>query len=402
LLGFADTPKVGLNAALFVDDEESMCDMYRSFAHVLQEHYEVVTANSGAEGVEMLRARSFDVVVTDLTMPDMDGLRFLAHVVKHQPDSARIIISGYADRIKIARCLFIGHRYFNKPFDAAGLAHLLIRLASFRELVGNQKVRRVIGGLGALPGPPETFLKIEKALESVHASIQDVAELVEQDVAVTAKLLQIVNSAQFGINHKVLSVSEAVQLVGVEAVRGLVLGLQAFAGYKEQPGKKAPPAALWDHSLRTALGARRIARSQRFPLRTADRAFLAGLLHDVGRIVLDANVSEERAAVNEFAQRFGISIAQAEQRHFGASHGEIGAYLLALWGIDDEVVRLVQYQEALSAYEGEDPAALAALHVAHCVDANDPQAYPLDMGSLTSLGFANAESWIEEAEQIEA
>ena len=386
-----------MNAVLFVDDEESMCEMYRDFSHVLQEHYEVVTAQSGEEGVNLLQSRNFDVVVTDLTMPDMDGLRFLAHVVNKQPDCARIIISGYADRIKVARCLFIGHRYFNKPFDAGGLAQLLIRLASFRELVANQKVRRIIGGLGSLPGPPETFLKIEKALESPHASVQDVAEVVEQDVVVTAKLLQIVNSAQFGIRHKVLSIAEAVQLVGIESVRGLVLGLQAFAGYKEHPGKKGPPAALWDHSLRTALAARRIARAQKFPMRTSDRAFLAGLLHDVGRIVIDANAPEERAEVNDFAERFGISIAESEQRRFGANHAQIGAYLLALWGIDDEVVRIIQHQETLATFDGEDPAAIAALHVAHFTEMNNAQKYPLDQEALAQLGHPKAEFWIAEA-----
>jgi HD-like signal output (HDOD) protein len=393
---------VALNAVLFVDDEESMCEMYRDFSHVLQEHYEVVTARRGEEGVKLLHSRKFDVVVTDLTMPEMDGLRFLGHVVQIQPDCARIIISGYADRLKVARCLFVGHRYFSKPCPAKTIADLLLRLASFRGLVANEKVRRIIGGIGALPGPPETFLKIEKVLESPHASMQEVAEVMEQDVAVTAKLLQIVNSAHFGIRHKVVSITEAVQLVGIEAVRGLVLGLQAFASYKDHPGKKAPPAELWDHSLRTALMARRIARAQRFPLQTSDRAFLAGLLHDVGRIVIDANAPEERIEVNEFAKRFGISIVEAEKRRFGASQAEIGGYLLALWGIDDEVVRIVQYQENLAAFDGEDTRAIAALHVAHFAEMDNSQAYPLDSETLANLGFADAEDWLAHTALVEA
>src|SRR5687767_6623462 len=212
-----------------------MCEMYVQFSPILQEHYEVFTARSGSEAIKLMHTRRFDVVVTDLTMPDMDGLQFLGHVVRHQPDCARLIVSGYADRLKVAKCLFVGHRYFNKPLPVQPLADLLIRLASFRDLVSNDKVRRIIGGIGALPGPPETFLKIEKALESPHVSMQEIAEVIEHDVVVTAKLLQIVNSAQFGIRHKVVSITEAVQLVGIEAVRGLVLGLQAFASYKEHP-----------------------------------------------------------------------------------------------------------------------------------------------------------------------
>jgi HD-like signal output (HDOD) protein/CheY-like chemotaxis protein len=387
---------------LFVDDDAAMCEMYREFSHVLQEHYEVLTAQSGSEGLKLLHTRKFDVVVVDLTMPEMDGLQFLAHVVRHQPDCARLIVSGYADRLKLAKCLFIGHRYFNKPCPVEPLADLLIRLASFRDLVSNDKVRRIIGGIGALPGPPETFLKIEKALESPHVSMQEIAEVIEHDVVVTAKLLQIVNSAQFGIRHKVVSITEAVQLVGVESVRGLVLGLQAFASYKEHPGKKAPPAQLWDHSLRTALLARRICRSQGFPLQTSDRAFLAGLLHDVGRIVIDANAPEERAEVNDFAKNYGVSIAESERRRFGATHAEIGGYLLALWGIDDEVIRIVQHQESLSTFDGQDTRAIAALHVAHCAEMHNAQSYPLDIGTLNEMGFADAESWMSESALVQA
>jgi HD-like signal output (HDOD) protein len=226
--------------------------------------------------------------------------------------------------------------------------------------------------------------------------------VIEHDVVVTAKLLQIVNSAQFGIRHKVVSITEAVQLVGIESVRGLVLGLQAFASYREHPGKKAPPAQLWDHSLRTALLARRLCRAQGFPLQTSDRAFLAGLLHDVGRIVIDANAPEERAEVNQFAKDYGVSIAESERRRFGATHAEIGGYLLALWGIDDEVIRIVQHQESIPTFDGQDTRAIAALHVAHCAEMRDAQSYPLDLRALTELGFPDAESWMTDSSLVEA
>jgi HD-like signal output (HDOD) protein len=177
--------------------------------------------------------------------------------------------------------------------------------------------------------------------------------------------------------------------------------LQAFASYKEHPGKKAPPAELWDHSLRTALMARRICRAQRFPLPTSDRAFLAGLLHDVGRIVIDANAPEERAEVNDFAKRFGVSIREAELRRFGAHHAQIGGYLLALWGIDDEVVRIVQHQDTPSTFDGSDTGAIAALHVAHYAEMDDPRAYPLDTTTLAQFGFNDVESWVSDAALVE-
>src|ERR1041385_4621666 len=130
---------------LFVDDDPTLRQTYQSYAPELRE-YEVYTAESGEAGVKLLQDTSFDVVVSDLAMPRMDGMQFLAHVVRSQPDSARIIISGYADRLKVAQCLFVGHRYFNKPCDSKALLELLERLAGFRTIISNERWRRVIGG----------------------------------------------------------------------------------------------------------------------------------------------------------------------------------------------------------------------------------------------------------------
>lgn len=381
---------------LFVDDDPILRDLYGSIASDLKQQYEVFTASNGKEGVQMLQERTFDVVVSDLTMPGMDGVQFLGHVVRTQPDSARIIISGYLDRLKIAQCLFVGHRYFNKPCDTKALSELLLRLNSFREIISNQKVRRVIGGLGSLPGPPDTYLKLEEVLNSAYSSLNDVAAVVEKDIGVTAKLLQIVNSAQFGIARQIVSPTEAVQLVGVEVVRGLVLGLQAFSVYKSNPAKKAPPANLWDHSLRVALTARRIAQAEGLSHEACEKAFLGGLLHDIGKIVIIANVPEEYSEVATFARNYRIPSHDAEMRRFGATHAQIGAYLLALWGIQEDVVKLVEHHHSLETFpEGEDCAPLAAVHAAHAFESTEGKPYPLNQPFLVKRGFEGIEKHAE-------
>jgi putative nucleotidyltransferase with HDIG domain len=373
---------------LFVDDDPVLRELYASIGPDLREHYEVFTASNGKEGVQMLQERTFDVVVSDLTMPKMDGVQFLGHVVRTQPDSARIIISGYLDRLRIAQCLFVGHRYFNKPCDIKALGALLLRLNSFREIISNQKVRRVIGGLGSLPGPPDTYLKLEEVLNSAYSSLNDVAAVVEKDIGVTAKLLQIVNSAQFGVARQIVSPTEAVQLVGVEVVRGLVLGLQAFSVYKSNPAKKAPPTDLWEHSLRVALAARRIAQAKGLSHEACEKAFLGGLLHDIGKIVIIANVPEEYAEVATFARNYKVPLHEAEMRRFGATHAQIGAYLLALWGIQEDVVKLVEHHHSLESFpEHDDCGPLAAVHAAHAAEGKEDQRYPLNQPFLMKKGF---------------
>jgi putative nucleotidyltransferase with HDIG domain len=396
----ADTDYAAMqNRVLFVDDDPLLRDSYSGIGPALRQAYEIVTAANGKEGVALLTGKRFDVVVADLTMPGMDGVQFLGHVVRTQPDSARIIISGYLDRAKISQCLFVGHRYFNKPCDLRALSDLLLRLAGFRNIVSNQKVREVIGGIGSLPGPPETYVRLEEVLNSAYSSLNDVAKVVETDLRVTAKLLQIVNSAQFGVARQIVSPTEAVQLVGVEVVRGLVLGLQAFSVYKTN--KKDYPADLWDHSLRIALAARRIAQAQGLSHEQCEKAFLGGLLHDIGKIVLIANVPEEYTEIRSFASKCRISLAEAEHARYAATHAQIGAYLLALWGIQEDVVQIVEYHHSLADFPvAADFGPLAAVHAAHVLESKAELSYPLNHELLSQRGLAGIEKFARETAAV--
>lgn len=380
--------------ALLVGDEPLLREMSEPLSQLLRGKYRIFTATSAESAMRLLLQQRFDVIATDFAVPGSDGLQFLSQVVFHQPDCPRIIFASHADRLKIAHCLFVGHRYFNKPCDLEALANLMLRLASYRA-VCDEKMRRVIGGLGSLPGPPETFLKLEKLLESRNASMQEVAEIVEQDPVLIAKLLQIVNSAQFGLSPQVFSVTDAIQLLGLAMVRVLALGLHTFTAYNRRSGKLPPPPGLWDHSLRVATSARAIARAQRFPHVTCERAFLAGLLHDVGKIIVHASAPQEASDVKELVRGCEVPSVIAEAQRFGSTYADIGAYLLALWGIEDEVTAIVQYHDRLDAFYVNDVPALVAVHVAHSADACDPVAHPLQTEYLEALGFPDAADWAE-------
>jgi putative nucleotidyltransferase with HDIG domain len=187
-----------------------------------------------------------------------------------------------------------------------------------------------------------------------------------------------------------------VQLVGVEVVRGLVLGLQAFSVYKSNPAKKAPPSDLWDHSLRIALTARRLAQAHDLSHEACEMAFLGGLLHDIGKIVILANAPDEHHDVMTFARNYKIPMHEAEMRRFGATHAQIGAYLLALWGIQDHVVRLVEHHHSLESFpETEDCSSLVMIHAAHAIESKADQPYPLNLPFLAKKGFEGIEKNVE-------
>jgi putative nucleotidyltransferase with HDIG domain len=349
---------------LFVDDEPILRDVYFTLGQTLGNGHEIHTAGSGEEALKLLSEKSFDVVVSDLAMPGMGGMEFLNEVVRDYPESARIVVSGFADRLKVAECLTIGHRFFNKPLNFKILAALLKRICKYSYLVSNERVRRMVCGNAALPTPPETYLRLTETLNSPYADLEDVGRIVEQDPGLSTKLLHIVNSAQFGISRQIVTPTEAVQILGIEVLKALMLGVKAFSYYDENPFIKGTFKDLWTHSLEMAVAARKLAVLEKLSTEACEECFLAGLLHDIGKLILAANAERQYQLVLDLSKKAAIPLHQAEVGIFGCTHAQIGAYLLALWGVPDSVIRAVELHHSLERAKLTEFDPLLAVHLA--------------------------------------
>ena len=373
---------------LFVDDEPLLREMYEIIGSLLGEDHAITTARSGKEALALLETTHFDVVVSDLAMPEMDGLEFMNRVVREYPESARIVISGFADRMKVAECLTVGHRYFSKPFQVGPFLKLLTRIVHYSYLIEDRKVRTLVCSSGALPTPSETFSRLTDAMASDYSDLDHIAKIVEQDAGLTTKLLQVVNSAQFGTGRAVTSPLDALHLLGIEVLRALIAGMQVFDFYKEKGLAPETMRRIWGHCLRTARAARTIAHLEKSSFQLSGECFLAGLFHDIGKLILFSNAPQEYKAVEELMQIEKMSRNEAEQSTFGASHAEIGAYLLVLWGLPDSVVHAVENHHKTGLIEASGFAPLVAMHAAHALLPASPEP-ALDMDYIASAGLAH-------------
>jgi putative nucleotidyltransferase with HDIG domain len=380
---------------LFVDDEPILREVYTSLGETLGNGHEVFTAASGPEALKLLNEKSFDVIVSDLAMPKMDGMEFLNEVVRDYPESARIVVSGFADRLKVAECLTIGHRFFNKPLDFRALAALLKRICRYSYLVRDGRIRRIVCGNAALPTPPETYLKLTETLNSPFADLDDVGKIVEQDPGLSTKLLHIVNSAQFGISRQIVTPAEAVQILGIEVLKALMLGVKAFSYYDENPFVKATFKDLWAHSLQIAVDARKLAVQQGLSAEACEECFLAGLLHDIGKLILAANAEGQYQLVLELSRKANLHLHQAEVGIFYCTHAQIGAYLLALWGVPDSVIRAVEHHHSMERANVIEFDALLAVHMAQ--NLQPARRKQLDMPLLQRLDLTDRIPVWEEA-----
>lgn len=370
---------------LFVDDDPIMRKLYAQVQPILGTGYKVHLSESAKDAFGLMEKIKFDVITSDLTMPDISGIDLLKGAVDLQPGAARIVVSAYNDHIKAAEALNVAHRYFSKPINIPDLGKLLNRLGHFHYLLNNDRIRQMVFKTGALPVLSETCRKLIKALDSLYTQVSDISEIVEGDPGLAARLLHTVNSAHFGVARKIVSCAEALQIVGLEALRSLAIGIEIFDFYQDRPFVQNVFQNLWAHSIRTAIGARKIAQTEQQPAELCNVAFVSALLHDMGKLILASNAEWEYKVALDLCEKTRVPLEQAERGSFGCTHAEVGAYLLVLWGFPDEIVEAVENHHRLANVNSFTPA--LAIHVAQCLDPLSRKQKETKLALLRQLGY---------------
>lgn len=323
-------------AVLFVDDEPLVLRGLERMLRPERDRWEMRFAASAEEALRLMAESPFDAVVSDLRMPGMDGAEFLARVMERSPQTVRIVLSGEMDRGLIFKTVQCAHQYLAKPCQPDALKSALERALALRRMMGDRRLRSLLPQLSSLPSLPALYFEILAEIQAPNASFKRVGELIARDVSLSAKMLQIVNSAFFGLPRRIANIAEAVSLLGFDTVKGLVLSVKVFSQFEVGRIPARWLEELWRHSSRVGLFARGIAASEKLPQRALDEAFTAGLLHDVGKLIFAQNFPD--AAVEMIAAATTRPLWELESERFGVSHAELGAYLLSLWGIGEEVV----------------------------------------------------------------
>lgn len=376
---------------LFVDDDARILNALDDLLYRDRKRWDMVFANSGEEGLAALRAKSFDVVVSDMRMPGMDGATLLGIVMTECPGAARIVLSGQAEREAIVRALPYTHQFLSKPCEASVLRRAIERCL---EVVGRPRadVRAMISRLDRLPSPSRVFAELTTLAEDSSSSLVDVERVVATDSGLAAKILQLANSAAFGVSRRISSIRDAVAYLGIELIRCLALTSSILASATSSPIAGFSVDAANASALRVATLARRFAQPA-----NADLVFAAGILHDIGELVLamglpgyvelqrDARVAKE-------------PLVTAEYRELGLTHAEVGACLLGMWGLPELLALTVAHHHEVRTAPAAAHEVVAPLHVADALVG--PDQLPMDREFLASIGFGDQVArWCALAEQ---
>lgn len=351
---------------LFVDDEPNILDGLRRTLRPYRHEWDMWFAASGAEALELLAQESIHVIVSDMRMPQMDGSQLLDEVKRLYPSMVRIILSGQSEQERILRALPATHTFLSKPCDANLLREVINKSRSQVDRLRNSGVKDLVSRIEKLPSVPSVYIELLQELESGDPSIDDVAKIISNDVAMTAKILQLTNSAYFGLATHVSDPHQAAMFLGVDTILALVMSSHVFGSYDSGPHYH-DVEALWRHSMACASAARRIALHQKCAANTVRHAAVAGILHDCGKLVFMVGYPDEYAKMKSEHGESLVEMLEAERDVFGAGHAEVGAHLLAIWGLPEEIVRIVTDHHMPIEQTEADFSPLHAVHAANAL-----------------------------------
>ena len=326
----------------------------------------------------------------------MSGVQLLEQVRHASPQTARIVLSGYAERAVVISALPVVHQYLSKPCDSETLRTAIERTLALAPLLAAPALRRLVGGLDRLPSVPALYWDLRRAATDPHVDLSSIAKIVEADPAMGTKVLQLVNSAYFGIGQHVASITHAIRLLGIETLGALVLSAGVFETQSLDEDRAKRILDVQQRSVAVARLASTLFGAERIP---QDELFTAGLIHNVGEMVL-AMGETPPASLDEEVARSQRPRHVVERELFGVSHAEIGAYLLGMWGMPSSVVEVAAYHHRPTDAPLNATRLVLAIHVADALVDIDDRPPAIDMEFLARCGRANElQGWIATARQ---
>ena len=376
---------------LFVDDDLNVLDGIQRMLYSMRDRWEMEFVTDPVAALQACERNPFDIVVSDLRMPAMDGIELLGVIRDQYPGTARLILSEYSEIEPLTRAASIAYRVLLKPCNPFELTETVERICILQDVFCKPELRRFFGAIGELPTLSNTYITLTRALDQNHTSISAIAKIIEQDVGMSAKMLQVVNSGFFGLSHRATSVEHAVSYLGTDAIKTLALHAETFRMFV--PSARIS-TSFWQktqwHSQRTAA----IAGTLPIARETREIALVAALLHDAGTLALASTMPEQFCGVLDEMKNKNCSQAEAEETRLGISHAEIGAYLLGLWGINSVAV------EAIAHHHHPSRVSHAGLDCSLAVYLSDLLAHEVDIHPGDSNGKYLSEIDREELEAV--
>lgn len=374
---------------IFVDDEPNVLAAIRRMLRSKHNEWDMDFAESGDKALSLFQDNPYDVIVSDIRMPKMDGAELLQKVKNTYPNTIRIALSGQVGLNEVVRSIRAVHQYISKPCDAEDLIDKIESAIKSREILNDSMMQKLVTEIDALPVIPEVFKAIEDELQLETPSINKVADLISMDVGLVAKTLKLINSPYFGLPSQIDSIFQAITMLGLDTIKALILGTHLFSMYDDKMLPNFSLTMLWEHSFRVSNIARLIAEYEGMERKEIVQARMTGLLHDVGKLVLANSFPDQYQEVLSQVSNSQGTIHQCEENVFKTTHAQIGAFLMGLWGMPGNLVYGIGYHHSYNLFDLTPPMLVAVADMIdhHCIVINEKYSRPIIVPEL--LGSTN-------------
>jgi len=365
------------------------------------ESFELRRAGSAREALDSLASAPCDIIVAELGLQGTNGGELLHQMRQQHPRSVRLLLAEPRQKELAARYAGAAHQTLPRGVSSNALHNALLRAGALHEVLNSERLMTLVGNLESLPSMPALYLSLIEAMRDPSSTVESLGQIIARDIGMTARVLQIVNSAVFGLREKISSPGQAATFLGLDTLRSLVLSVGVFSQFEPSEIEEFSVEQIWQHSLEVASFSRAILVSERCDRKLLEEGALAGMMHDCGKLVLASNRAKRLQAAFVLSERDGLDRAETERRLFGASHAGLGAYLLCEWGMPSAVVEAVCFHHSPGQCREADFSLLTAVHVANCLshadlDAAEGEIPGLDWDYLERLGLARrVPHWLE-------
>ena len=369
--------------------------------------WNIITAPNQDSARQLAEQTPFNVVITDASKAGEESVPLLQSLSKRNPNQMMLILCNDSDVDWVSRNPGIAHQYLSNACSPEELRERVTRCLNLHSLLNGDSPHFCGGSRDILPSVPTTFVKLEEMLQSETSSIAEIADLISSDVALAAKVLHLVNTAFYGLARTVESVQDAIGLLGVETIKALTLTESVFSNYDVRDVAGISVQTIHDGCIRVGQTSQDISRFLSLDSHDSAHAFFAGLLHEVGLLLMLAHFPRQLETAIKIAQDEKTTIHHAEDLSFGINHSLIGGHLLALWRFPFGVVDAVAHYHAPLSSPTRERCALTAVHIAYELAKPDQELTLLrlkESSYLKGVGLQKADieeicSTISEAEQ---
>ncbi|MEM9444239.1 MAG: response regulator [Verrucomicrobiota bacterium] len=393
---------------LFVDDDKDSLYALQRELRPLEDKWEILYISRPSEAISTLESRKIDIIISDMRMPFMNGSELLNYVMFRFPETIRFILSSFADQDLVIKCIGSTHQYLAKPCKLEVIENTITQAIKTRQSMKREALSRFVAKIGHFPRIPPMYVKMIEKVQDPNVKTVDFIKIIELDPIVSAKIICTANSSYFKLPDNIATLEAAIQHLGIDMIKHLVLALKAFDALKVPDFYSFKDDKLWNHSLEVANISQKLFQLEGFSAVEQQTAFISGLLHDIGKQVLASNFPDEYGEAVELSLDTELDSLIAEQGCFEVNHADVGGYLLALWGLPDPIVEAIFLHHSPRSSSNQNFSPLYAVHVANYLAHRRNRSahienFILDVDLLNNIGVGNRiEKWATELDICES